>query len=189
MSVLAKGVNFLFSKRFIEIRYGMETWDRLLGSLSKESREIWDSALLVQREYPFEAYKEMITALTLELKSASNGEVASIYEYVADQSLNRVYKIFFQLSNPAFVIKNYPKLWERFFSAGKVEVSVSEKGHAILKFILPEIFLDWITPACLGYSRKAVEMAGGKDLSMQKKDSVRLADGSWEILYELRWRE
>ena len=34
---------------------------------------------------------------------------------------------------------------------------------------LSEIFLDWRPPACMGYSKKAVEMSGGRDLSMREK--------------------
>jgi hypothetical protein len=70
-----------------------------------------------------------------------------------------------------------------------VEVPVAEKGHAIVKFILPEIFLDWISPACLGYSKKAVEMAGGRNLVIQQKSKSLLPDYIWEIVYELRWDE
>jgi hypothetical protein len=187
--VMAKGVNFLYSKRFVESKYGTETWQQVIASLPQQAQEIWGSAILVNQEYPFSAYKEMITALTAKLASAKDTEIASIYEYVADQSLEKIYKIFFHFTNPSFVIKNYPKLWDKFFNAGKVEVSVAEKGHAILKFILPSVFLDWLTPACLGYSKKAVEMAGGKNLTLNRKNIRQLPGDSWEITYELRWNE
>ena len=66
------------------------------------------------------------------------------------------------------MIKNYPKLWNMFFNTGTVEVQVAGSGHAVLKFLLPESFNDWLPPACLGYSKKAVEMAGGRNLVMKK---------------------
>lgn len=188
-NVLAKGVNFLYSKRFIESQYGGDVWTGVIKSLSKESQEIWDTGILVHREYPFAAFKEMITVLTREVKSAKDPEIARIYEHIADQSLNKIYKIFFALSKPSFVIKNYPKLWDKFFNAGKVEVPVSREGHAVVKFTLPEIFLDWLPPACLGYSKKAVEMAGGKDLTMREQGRTKVSEGTWEFTYELRWKE
>ncbi len=187
--VLAKGVNFLYSKRFIEAKYGGDVWARIMESLSKESQESWEAGILVNHEYPFTAFKEMISVLTRELESAKDSEIACIYEYIADQSLNKIYKIFFTFANPSFVIKNYPILWDKFFNSGKVEVPLSEKGHAVVKFTLPEIFLDWLPPACLGYSKKAVEMAGGRDLTMQAKSKSMVSAGTWEIAYELRWKE
>ncbi|MCG2722539.1 MAG: hypothetical protein L6290_11090 [Thermodesulfovibrionales bacterium] len=134
-------------------------------------------------------FKELISDLALALNIKQDSELASIYEYIADQSLSKLYKIFFRFANPSFVIKNFPKLWSRFFNTGKVEVPVSESGHAILKFTLPGIFLDWLDPACFGYSKKAVEMAGGKNMTMEKKGADKTSDDLWEIVFELHWNE
>lgn len=187
--VLAKGVNFLYSKRFIVSEYGVEKWDKVFRSLTKDAQDVWASGILVSNNYPFAAYKEMMNALTKELGFAKDEQLARIYEYVADQSLNKVYKIFFRFTNPSFVIKNYPKLWANFFNTGTVEVPLAENGHAMLKFILPDIFLDWLPPACLGYSKKAVEMSGGRGLLMKELSRRRLSEDSWEIVFDLNWRE
>jgi len=188
-TVMAKGVNFLFARKYIENKYSTETWGRTMQSLSNEAKTVWSGVLLAGSEYPFAAFKEMIFALNKELKTAKDSEIAAIYEYIADQSLSKMYKIFFKFANPSFVIKNYPKLWSMFFNAGTVEVQVAESGHAILKFLLPEIFNDWLPPACLGYSKKAVEMAGGRNLAMIKNSAVKTLDNLWETVYELRWTE
>jgi hypothetical protein len=187
--ILARGVNFVYTKQFIVDKYGTETWKLLLHSLSEDARKIWGDILVPIQEYPFLLFKELISQLALVSNIKQDSELACIYEYIADHSLNKLYKIFFSFANPSFVIKNYPKLWSRFFNTGKVEVPVSESGHAILKFTLPEIFLDWLEPACLGYSKKAVEMAGGKNLTMENKGADKASDDLWEIVYELHWTE
>ncbi|MCK9419390.1 MAG: hypothetical protein M0R70_08450 [Nitrospirae bacterium] len=187
--VMAKGVNFLFARKYIENKYSPETWGRIMHSLSDDSKTVWTSVLLAGSEYPFAAFKEMITSLNKELKTAKDPEIAAIYEYIADQSLSKTYKIFFKFANPSFVIKNYPKLWSMFFNSGTVEVQVAESGHAVLKFLLPEIFNDWLPPACLGYSKKAVEMAGGRNLLMKKNSAMKTSEDLWETVYELRWME
>jgi len=170
-------------------KHGTETWKLLIQSLSEDARKTWSDILVPIQDYPFSLFKEMISALTLALNIRQDSELACIYEYIADQSLSRLHKIFFRLTNPSFVIKNYPTLWSRFFNTGKVEVPVSESGHAVLKFTLPEIFLDWLEPACLGYSRKAVEMAGGKNLTMEMKGALKISPDLWEIVCELHWLE
>jgi hypothetical protein len=185
--VLARGMNFIYTKEFILNKNGIEAWKLLVQSLSEDARKIWGGILLPVQEYPFTLYKEMISTMTLALNIKQDSELACIYEYVADQSLNKLYKVFFRFANPSFVIKNYPRLWSRFFNAGEVEVPVSENGHAILKFTLPEIFLDWLEPACFGYSKKAVEMAGGRNLTMGKKNTDKVSGDHWEIVYELNW--
>ena len=185
--VLARGVNFLYTKKFIIERYGTEAFERVLQSLSAEAQKIWRGTIMPIQQHPFSLYKEFVTALSAQSSIQKSSELSSIYEYIADNSLNKLYKMFFSLTKPQFVIKNYPKLWQQFFNTGDVEVQVSESGHAILKFRLPEIFLDWLEPACFGYSKKAVEMAGGKNLTMKSKGAKQLSDGIWEIVYELNW--
>ena len=189
MNVMAKGVNFLYAKNYIEERYGQETWGRTMSALSQEAKGVWNGIILVGKEYPFAAFKEMMTALTAELKTVKDQEIAGIYEYIADRSLNKLYKIFFSFTQPSFVIKNYPNLWNMFFNAGSVEVPLVEKGHAVLKFLPPEIFNDWLPPACLGYSKKAVEMAGGRNLTMQRSSFEKKSEDLWETVYELHWIE
>ncbi len=152
--VLAKGVNFLYSKRFIESNYGAEIWERVMNSLPRDAQDVWSEGVLANRSYPFSAFKAMLSALTTELGSAEESEIAKIYEYIADSSLNKIHKLFFRHANPSLVIQNYPKLWHTFFNTGNVQVALAEKGEAILKFVLPEIFLDWLTPACLGIRKK-----------------------------------
>lgn len=186
--VKARGPNFVYTKKFILKEHGPVVWEKLLASLSAENVEIW-SAPLANMSYPFSAFKSLVTALTNETGMVKDAETARLYEFIADSSLSILYKAFFQFANPSFVLKNYPKLWDRFFEAGKVEVPVAEKGHAAIKFTLPEIFLDWLSPACLGFSKKAVEMAGGRNLTMQQKSKTRLQDDLWEIVYDLKWNE
>ena len=187
--VMAKGPNFVYAKEFIQKEYGEVVWKSLMASLSPEESAIWMGSPLVHEIYPFRIFKSLIYALSKLLGKREDSETAIMYEYIADRSLNLLYKLFFRFADPSFVIKNYPRLWIRFFDSGNVEVPLSEKSHAVLKFTLPEIFLDWIYPACLGYSKKAVEMAGGKNLTVVEKSKTILPDNSWEIVYELNWTE
>ncbi len=187
--VLARGPNFVFAKEFILRTYGKETWERLVATLAPADGKIWTGPPLTYESYPFTAFKSMVSSLSKEVGIREDAETAQLYEYIADRSLNVLYKVFFRLANPSFVIKNYPKLWERFFNTGKVEVPVAEKGHAVVKFTLPAIFLDWLPPACLGYSKKAVELAGGRNLRMKERSKSLLPNDDWEIVYELKWEE
>jgi hypothetical protein len=187
--VLAKGINFTCAKKYIETNYGSETWEQIMSRLTPEAAAVWNSSLLSGSEYPFSAFKEMISSTIAVLRTTNNDEIAAIYEYIADQSLNSMYKIFFKFANPSYVIKNYPLLWTRFFNAGVVDVPAAEKGRGVVRFLLPDIFDDWLAPACLGYSRKAVEMGGGKDLRMERTAYLKKNDGLFESVYELRWTE
>lgn len=187
--VLARGPNFVYAQEFIRAQYGEDKWQQILGALPAPAREVWRENLLVTGTYPFQTFKDMLGALKLVVEAVPEEETARMYEYIADRSLTTVHKFFFRFAEPSFVIKRYPMLWQRFFLAGKVSVPVAEKGRAELEFELPSIFLDWLRPACAGYSKRAVELAGGSDFEQVEASRRALGDDDYLMTYELFWKE
>ncbi|MCP4401814.1 MAG: hypothetical protein GY801_31505 [bacterium] len=187
--LVARGPNFVFTQKFILETYDTTTWDTLLQRLPPQAAEVWKGPLLVTGVYSFSAFKTMIALLSTLDGLHTDQETAQLYEYIASHSLSTVYKVFFRLTTPAFVIRNYPKLWKRFFTTGTVDVVEARKGYAEVTFTLPDNFLDWLPPACYGYSKKAIEMAGGMHLAMKEGAKTRAAHGGWEIRYVLSWEE
>jgi len=185
--IKARGVNFLYAKEYIISKYGAEFFNKLKSQMTKEASIVWSGPILSLSSYQFEHFKQMVYALCKELKSDEVESTAELYAYIADRSLNNLYKVFFRLSQPSFVLKNYPKLWDRFFTSGEVTVPSADKNTAQIKFKLPEMFLDWLPGACYGFSKKAVEMAGGKNLKMNEVSKKMLDDGEYEIMYNLEW--
>jgi hypothetical protein len=155
--------------------------------LPEEHAAIWRSASL-EEEHPFATFKAGVFILADALDSPEMVETAEMYEFIAERSLSTLYKAFFRFTSPQFAIRNYPRLWRRFFNAGEVHVPMAEEGQAELIFTLPEIFLDWLPPACLGYSQKAVQMAGGKHFTMRQLEKRAVTGDIWEVKYKLGWR-
>jgi hypothetical protein len=183
----ARGPNFVFAKEYIIKKYGESTWKLLIENIPTSVAEEWKGILIASNSYSFQAFKSLVQALPIAVGSYSQKETSRMYEYIAERSLNALYKMFFKHSSPSFVLKNYPKLWGRFFTTGEVEVLISEPEHTIIAFKLPEIFLDWLDDACYGYSNKAVEMAGGHDLTIKKLKSIKTENDEWNISYDLKW--
>lgn len=188
-AIRARGVNFVYSREYIQSKHGIKLWEKLLTRLPPQTAKLWAGPLLSLSNYPFADFKLMLQALSDELGTEKREKTAELYSYIADRSLSTLYKVFFKFSQPAFVLKNYPKLWERFFTSGEVTVISAEKGTAEISFKLPEIFLDWLPSACYGYSKKAVEMAGGKGLEQEETERIKLPDGEWRITYRLKWSQ
>lgn len=187
--IMARGVNFLYSREYIQNKYGMEMWNRLISKLPESSVKLWSGPMLSLSNHPFVEFKLMLSVLSRELVEEKDKSTAELYGYIADRSLNTLYKVFFRFSQPAFVLKNYPRLWSRFFTSGEVKVLSAQKGMAEINFKLPEIFLDWLSSACYGYSKKAVEMSGGYDLKQEEIEKTQLPDGEWKIIYKLTWSQ
>jgi len=187
--VLARGPNFVYGREFVREEHGLKVWEQVVDGLPAEAAAVWNGPLLITGSFPFAAFKSMLSTLTEVVGAQPEDETARMYSYIADRSLNSVYKFFFSLTQPSFVISRYPILWQRFFKSGTVQVSAARAGQARLDFTLPEIFLDWIRPACLGYSAKAVSLSGGSELELKDIEQSRVADDLWRISYQLTWQE
>ncbi len=187
--VFARGPNFVYGMEFVREEHGLKVWEQVIEAMPPEDRSVWEGPLLITGAYRFAAFKAMLAALTEVVGVRPEEETAQMYSYIADRSLNSVYKFFFRLAQPSFVIARYPILWQRFFKSGSVEVSGGGAGRARLDFTLTEIFLDWIRSPCLGYSTRAVSLSGGSDLRMEEIEQSPLADGLWRISYQLSWTE
>lgn len=187
--ILARGPNFVYAKDFVLSTCGADVWNRVLARMPADAAAVWRENVLAIESHPFAMFKAIVPALAGETRESCQVENSAMYEHIADRSLNLLYKLFFSFTNPSFVLGNYPLLWKRFFTAGKVEVPLAEHEHATIVFELPEIFLDWLPSACFGYSKKAVEMAGGKNLRMEETDRRKLPSGEWRVTFDLRWSE
>ncbi|MBU1355707.1 MAG: hypothetical protein KJ620_04005 [Candidatus Edwardsbacteria bacterium] len=185
----ARGPSFVFAKEYVIKTNGEQIWDAVLKRLPPEYEQVWRGTLLISDDFPFQAFRDMIKAWSETTGAASNEATATLYGYIADRSLSSVYRFFFKFAQPALVLKNFPKLWARFFNTGTVTVPMAEKGHAVIQFQLPEIFQGWLEPACYGYSKKAIEMAGGKNVKMMPSGKELLQNGTLKAAYELTWTE
>jgi hypothetical protein len=188
-AINARGVNFIYAREFLKTTYGEAGWPKLLAQLSDPARVVWESMIMPISSHPFAYFKEMIDVTCGHFHAGRNEHIWQMYEFIADRSLNQLYKVFFRLSKPSFVIGNYPRLWEKFFTAGEVSVPSAGRGSAELNFVLPGIFLDWLPPACRGFSNKAITMAGGKNLAQQEVSQTKVAEDSYAIIFVLSWDE
>lgn len=188
MDASARGPNFVYAREFIQKAHGPEAWMRILEALPPEAAEVWRAPLL-DRRYPFSAFKAVLPALAAETGVSAERELARMYAYTADRSLTTVFKVFLRLAHPSFVVSRYPQLWNLFFAEGEVRVPLARRGEARVEFTVPETFLDWLPAACLGYSTRAVELGGGRGLQQEEERRERLPDGRWRIAYRLRWAE
>jgi hypothetical protein len=185
----ARGPNYVYAKEYVIKTYGQAKWDSVLANLPPKLAEKWRGALLASHSYSFGDFRSFTKIMTKQVGSFSQKENGKMYEYIADRSLNGIYKMFFRLSSPSYVIKNYPKLWSHFFNTGKVNVLSVQSGKAVIEFKVPEIFVDWLDDACYGYSKKAIELGGGSDLKLFRSKKEVADSGEWTMTYEITWEE
>ncbi len=186
-AVMAKGINFVYFKKYVLQAEGERFWNALLESAPETDQSVWRMPVL-SAWYPFEMFKCMFFRYAEAKGQNRDADLSRIYEYIARHSLSTIHRLLFKATaSPHFVLSNYPKLWGQFFKDGAVEVLENANQRCRFCFVLPEIFLDWLPPACTGYTRMAVTLAGGRDV--QIRESARERRGGLHFVsYEASWR-
>lgn len=185
--VKAKGVNFVYFKKYVIDNHGDAYWKKLEDSMESSEKDLWEE-VLVSGWYPFSSFKKAFFQYARLQGAQGQSSLPAVYEYIADCSLTTLYKLFFKVAqSPHFVLSNYPKLWSMFFDQGQVEALDNKNNQCTIRFVVPEVFLDWLPPACVGYTRKAVMLSGGRDVVVRERS--RQKDGDLHVVtYFAEWK-
>jgi hypothetical protein len=104
---------------------------------------------------------------------------------VAQDDLSTVYRAFFRIASPGFILKKASQVWRQYYDSGELDVLRSEHGSVDLEV------LDFPTPnvahceSVAGWVEQCIKMTGGDDVSVNHS-SCR-ARGDERCLFELRW--
>jgi len=77
--------------------------------------EQWKGVLIASNNYSFQALKVVSTNLPKLGGSNSQNEISRMYEFIADRSLNALYKMFFRYASPSFYTKELSQIMEPLF--------------------------------------------------------------------------
>ncbi len=159
-----KGTAVVSTLRFVGERFGEDGLKSVLADLSPEDRAQVETGALASAWYPF--------ALLLRIMKAAGtrfgGKAPELYremgEASAEHGLTTVYKIFFRVGSPQFIISRASAVFKNYYDSGEMKAVVSEKGHAVLELAgfaepAPE-FCERV----VGWMQRTLELSGGTDL-------------------------
>lgn len=180
-----KGTAFQSTLRFIEERFGADGLQQVLGRLTPEERRPIEGGVLASSWYPF----PLLLRLMRLTREHSGDRVPDLYREMgrasADYAVTTVYKIFFKVGSPQFIIQAGAFVFKTYYDTGELKTVVSEKGHAALELVG---FQDPAPEFCerlQGWMQRTLELSGGNDLRLlhplcaSKGDPLCRFEGWW----------
>lgn len=182
-----KGTAVKASAIFVLERIGKEGYDRVCAELPPAAREVFEGSILPSSWYPFAHLRAFMEAARKEIPGTPGRSVAwEMGRFSADHGLNTIYKVFFKVADPGFIIRKGSQVLATYYDSGKMAPLVEEKGHAILRltdFDEPHpLFCDRL----LGWMERTLELCGGNSVQMAHPRCLSRGDASCD--YEGRWR-
>jgi len=181
-----KGTAVVAALRFLRERFGEDGLASILADLDPADRAALEGGALVSAWYP--------VALMLRLMRAAEARFGTrlihLYRHMgrasADYGLTTVYKIFFKVGSPQFIIAKGSSLFGRYYSQGQLRIVESKAGHAAVDLV---DFPDGAPEFCeriRGWMERTMELAGAQklrsahSLCVHRGDEVCRFEGFWE---------
>jgi len=180
-----KGVAVIASIRYVREEYGDEAIGRVLAALPGEDREAIGPNPLVSSWYPMPAFLHFMQEAEKQLGEQDPKLVRNMGRASADYGITTIYKIFFKVGSPEFIIGKATRVFGRYYDTGEIVPVESAPGHAV--FDIKDF--EGAPQFCArirGWMERTVELAGAKNLRsahsqcVHRGDAVCRFEGTWD---------
>ena len=127
MSVSVKGSAITARVRWVRELYGEDGFRRLKAALPPEDRKVLEGRILPHEWVPFDVF----VAVSVELdRLYGKGDLELCREmgrYAARVNLPTLYRIFYTLGSPAFIVKRAARVWDVHYSSGRLDAETEKR--------------------------------------------------------------
>ncbi|MCK5243236.1 hypothetical protein KAR34_12380 [bacterium] len=156
--------------------------EKVISELSERFQEVVERSIFVGRWYPFEYYVEINRAMDKVLGKGDLSMIPSFGAYSADQAFTGVYKFFYKLGSPDFIITRATKVWNQYFQNGCLVIEKIGKKRRRLEMRDVEISAEEHCLSVLGWVKRTLELSGGKNVKAQITQCRQQGATACEIL-------
>jgi hypothetical protein len=161
-----KGTALNSIERYVREHFGEDGWRSVLADLPAVDRSRLDTGILVSAWYPFALFLALVRVVGARFGSDRPRLHHEMGRAAAEYGLTTLYKIFFRVGSPQFIVSRAAKVWRTYYTSGEMTAPVSEKGHAVVElagFAEPARELCERLP---GFFERTIELSGGKDVEL-----------------------
>lgn len=186
-ALFVRGTTVDAAKRFTERHRDAPGWDAFDAGLEPVHRELVDNPVVRRRWYDLEQYSGVLELAARHLSpDDEDGFLSDLGRFVMDDGVNTLYRAFFLIASPSFVIKGSAMLWGLFFKGSKLKVM--GRGRDWVNVSIVNAPRCW-RPLCISISGgmlSALEHAGARDARMVHHHCR--SQGGERCDFEFRWR-
>jgi hypothetical protein len=180
-----KGTAVLSSLRYVRERFGEESLERVLAALPTGDA-LLRGGLLASSWYPMPALLRFMQEAERQLGAQEPNLVLNMGRASCDYGVTGVYKVFFKVGSPEFIIGRAARVFSSYYDTGKIEVVASRDGHAAVEVSGLEGSAPQFCERIYGWMQRTLELAGARNLRsshpscVHRGDAVCRFEGNWD---------
>jgi hypothetical protein len=178
-----KGTAVRASVIYLNDTLGGEGYAKILERLGPEDRETFSNPILQSSWYELSQLIRLMTEAQKDLQLPPGRSVGwEMGRFSADHGLNTIYKVFFKVADPAFIIRKASQVMGSYYDSGRMEAVTQEPHSAHLRltgFNEPHrLFCDRI----MGWMERTMELTGAKSVRMEHPKCMARGDSCCDYL-------
>ena len=183
---MVKGTAVKASLAFVASRAGEDRLARIIAALPPPYEEMLSGPVLQGNWYEFSTLLALMDASAPFVTPVGSKSLAwEMGRFSADFGLKSIYKVFFRLADPGFIIHKASQVFDSYYRPGTMIVERAAPQEALLRltgFDQPSpVFCDRL----LGWMERTLELCGAKEICMEHPRCLSRGDASCD--YMGRW--
>jgi hypothetical protein len=180
-----KGTAVQSSLRYVRERFGEEDLEAVLAALpAAEGAGL--AEVLASSWHPMEAFLRFMQEAKRQLGPREPDVVRAMGRASCDYGVTGVYKVFFKLGSPEFIISRAARVFSSYYDTGRLTVPESRDRRAVAEVADLEGGAPEFCERMLGWMERTLELAGAKHLRsahsrcVHRGDPVCRFEGDWD---------
>ncbi len=118
----------------IKRRAGDPAFQKILGRLDDETREVFEGKIFSSTWYPLDLFTRFLEIEIKVLADSNEEMVTRGSEAVIERQLRGIYKVFVKLGSPEFVIKRIAAVHATYFQGVPIDVKLEGNNRAFVRY-------------------------------------------------------
>ena len=181
-----KGSSLSSRVLWVQLHHGASGIDRICAEASADLRMNLERGLSKSTWYPFEQFIELNLVIDRLFGRGDLGLVKQLGRYGADANLTTIYRLFYKVGSPQWILGRTVRLWSAHYDSGDCEVATRGVRAAVLRV------RGFATPhpvhcmSVAGWAERSIELSGGKRPILEeskcrtRSEDVCQFDVTWE---------
>ena len=171
---------------WVRLTHGSAGEARLLGEVSPGLRAHVERGFAKARWYPFDQFIELNVAIDRVFGRGDLGLVKQLGRFGADANLTTIYRLFFKVGSPLWILSRTLRLYSAHYDTGWAEVTTRGANAAVLRIRNVEQPHRVHCLSVAGWAERSIELSGGKHAFVEESrcrtagDELCQLDVAWD---------
>jgi uncharacterized protein (TIGR02265 family) len=180
-----KGTAIHSSVRYVEERFGEGALGRVTAALPPEDGAALEG-LLASSWYPMGLLLRLMQEAERQLAPQEPELIRNMGRASCDYGINGVYRIFFKVGSPEFIISRATRVFSNYYDTGELKIVEVGDRRVAAELVGLEGGAAQFCERIYGWMQRTLELAGARNLRsghtscVHRGDAVCRFEGSWD---------